>query len=317
MQYKKILPIIGLIILIYVLSKLDFGKLVEVFQQVDPFYGFLAIFSILPLQLVSNFQWQLILKKHNINVSYLYSLKNIYIGYFYGFITPGAIGGYTRVYYLKDESGETIQKCFVNSLIISTIEYLTLLSIALFGAFLFSSRYPSILPFLIFMFVLIVILLFIFIRKKTGKRFIKKLLFSRLFNQYRDKWEIHIDNLYKDIPRIRDLFIPSLISIGGWLAWFTELYLIASLFSIDIPFYNFIFLIPIVTVVSLLPISIQGLGTREAMLIGLFSLFNIPQENVLGFSLLWYVAGWLVPSIIGTIVTLHEMKRKPKVLREL
>ena len=61
MQYKKILPIIGLIIFIYILSTLDFGKLVGVFQKVDTFSGFIAIFAIIPVHLIFNFQWQLVL----------------------------------------------------------------------------------------------------------------------------------------------------------------------------------------------------------------------------------------------------------------
>lgn len=317
MKIIKILPIIGLVIFIYILSTLDLDKLVDVFLQINILYGLLAVFAIIPFHLIFNFEWQLILKRHNINVSFLYSLKNIYIGYFYGFITPGGLGGWTRVYYLKEESGESIQKCFVNSLLVNTIEYLTLLSIGIFGAFLFSSKYPTIFPFFILMFTMIIILLILFIRKDTGKKFINKLLFSRLFNQYRDKWDTHIENLYEDIPKIRDLILPAAISIFGWMFWFSELYLISTLFSINIPFYNFIFILPVVKIISLLPITFQGLGTREAMIIGLFSLFNVPQENALGFSLLWYAATWLYPSIVGAFITFYETKRKNKISKDL
>jgi uncharacterized protein (TIRG00374 family) len=317
MDIKKLLPIIGIILFIYILSTLDIGKIIDVFLQINLIYGLSAILAIIPILIIVNFEWQLILKIHNIHVNFLYSLKNIMIGYFYGFITPGGFGGYTRAFYLKDESGETIQKCFVNILLLSTLDYLTLLLIGIIGAFVISSRFPSIFPIFIFLFILIIMLLVFLIRKETGKVFIRKLLYSKLLNQYSSKWDKYLDNLYEDIPKINQLILPAIISILGWILWFSLLYLISTLFSINVPFYYFIIILPIANIIALLPITIQGLGTREAALIGLFSIFNVPQENILGFSLFWFVISWLIPSIIGTFITIYETKRKPEIKKNL
>ena len=187
MDIKKILPIIGIILLIYILSTLDIGKIIDVFLNINIFYGTISIFALIPILLLLNFEWQLILKKHNIKVSFWYSLKNIFIGFFYGFITPGGLGGYTRAFYLKDESGETIQKCFVNLLILSSVDFLALVSLGIIGGFLLSSIFPRIFPIFVFIFILLLSLLIIFIRKDTGKIFYKKILKSRLLMQYKDK----------------------------------------------------------------------------------------------------------------------------------
>ena len=102
MNYKKIIPLIGFIILIYILLTINLENLFIEISKINLFYLFLSIFSITPIILLSNYQWQILLKKQKIKVTYLYSLKNIFIGYFYGFISPGGYGAYARVLYLKN-----------------------------------------------------------------------------------------------------------------------------------------------------------------------------------------------------------------------
>jgi ubiquinone/menaquinone biosynthesis C-methylase UbiE len=62
-------------------------------------------------------------------------------------------------------------------------------------------------------------------------------------------------------------------------------------------------------VVASIPISIYGLGTREAALISMFSIYNVIPEKILAFSLFCVVIIWLFPSVIGVIVTAFETKK--------
>jgi len=77
MNIKKILPIIGIIILIYLLTILDFTALKELFLNIPPLYAFLCLFSVIPIVISTNIQWQILLKKQKMPVSFSYSLKNI------------------------------------------------------------------------------------------------------------------------------------------------------------------------------------------------------------------------------------------------
>jgi len=309
MSIKKLLPIIGIIILLYILSTMDIGKIISIFSKLNPWYVTASFCSILPIVLIANYQWQFILKKHKIQVSFWYSLKNIFIGFFYGFITPGGLGGYTRAIYLKKESGETLQKCFVNILILNTIDYLTLLSIGVIGGFVLSSKFPNIFPFILILFIIMISLAVFFIHKETGAQFFKKLLQSKLFNPFKEKWTAHIDTIYKDIPTFSDLLIPFSISILSWLLYLSEFYIISKLFAIDVPYIYFILIVAVANIIASLPITIYGLGTREIVLIGLLSGFAVAPESIVSLSLFWFVLVWLFPSIIGAGVTMIENRR--------
>ena len=310
MNIRKLLPAIGIVILIYILITIDIETIISDFSSIKPMYLILSFLSLFPILLMTNFEWQLILKKQKINVSYTYSLKNILIGYFYGFITPGGLGGYTRILYLKDESGEPLQKCVSNILILNTIDYISLLLLGIIGGILVSSKFPHFFILIGILFVIVIALFLLFLLKKeTFERFIKKMVQYRIFNSLREKSGPSLDSFYIDMPHPRDLLVPFILSIFGWILCFSELYLISKLFSIEVPFVYFILIIAIGSVVASLPITIYGLGTREITMISLFSIFNVAPEKIVSLSLFWFVIIWLFPSLLGMAVAVMESRR--------
>ncbi len=310
-KIKKIInffPIVGLIILIYILSTIDLAKILEVFSKINPFYSFLALFSVLPVVLLSNIQWQILLKKQKINVSFFYSLKNIFIGYFYGFITPGGFGAYTRSLYLKTESGCSLPKCVSNIIIFNTIDFLSLLLLGIFGGLILGSLFPSIFFALIFVFIIVVFLFLFFLKKDTSKFFFKKIIQKQFFSNYKDRLSDSIDDFYRDLPGFKDVFLPFLISVFGWLVRFSIFFLISRLFLVDVEFYYFILIVAVANFVGSIPVSIYGLGTRDAALISLLSVFGVYPEKVLALSLFWFAVIWLCPSVIGALITFFETR---------
>ena len=309
MKIKNLLPIFGIIILIIILSTLDLQKIADIFLKINPVYSILSFLIIIPLIILANIGWQIILKKQKINVSFLYSIKNFFIGYFYGFITPGAFGAYIRSIYLSKKSGAQIPKCVSNIIIFNTIEYLTLLILGAIGAIYLSSIF-SYLFFIILLIIILVITLFLFFFKANRSRVLFiKIIQSRIFSTIKDKIEKSLTSFYEDLPKLKETFLPSIISIFGWILKYIMLFFVAKLFFIEIPFFTFIMIMAVAEVISSLPISIYGLGTREATLITIFKVWGIESENIVSFSLFLFVIIWLSPSIIGAVVTFFETKK--------
>ncbi len=309
MDYKKLLPIIGIIILLYIIVTLDLQEIYTVFSNIHPIYSLISFFAILPVVLMTNIQWQILLRKQRIKVSFLYSLKNIFIGYFYGFISPGGIGAYTRALYLEHESKAPLGKCLSNIIIFNTIDYLSLLLLGAIGAIFLSSIYPHLFAVIIAVIFVIVTLLLFFLKKEKSKNIFLKIIQTRIFSSVKDRLTESLDSFYEDLPRFKDVLIPFGISIIGWIVRFTELYFISKLFLIDVSFIYFILIIAVANVIASIPITIYGLGTREASLITMFLFFNVIPEKVLGLSLFWFTIIWFSPSILGAIITYIETKK--------
>ena len=306
MKFRKILPIIGIIILIIILFSLDFDKIIEVFTSINPWYSFLCFFIIVPIIFMANVEWQLLLHKQKIHVSFWYSIKNYFIGYFYGFITPGALGAYTRALYLEEKSKAPLLKCVSNIIILNTIDYISLLILGAIGAIFLSSIFPYLFYTIVF-FIIIFIALFLFIfKKERSKIFFTKIIQSRLFATVKNRLETSIDSFYEDLPRFKDVLLPAGLSISGWIVKYIGFYFISKLFLINVPFIYFILIMAVADVIASLPISTYGLGTREAALISMLSIYNVIPEKILAFSLFCYVIIWLFPSVIGFFVTTFE-----------
>jgi len=311
MKIKKLLPLIGITIFIIILIRLDFNQILEIFQKIEPIYSFLSFFALVPLVLIANIEWQILLKKQKIKVSFWYSLKNFFIGYFYGFITPGGFGAYAKSLYLSDESSVPLPKCLSNIIIFNTVEFTAMLVFGSIGAIILSSIYPYL--FFIIIVVLFVVFLFyiFFFKKERSKNLFSHLLKSNIFSKVKDRLENSIDSFYEDLPRFKDVLLPFFISLFNWFLKYILLFFIAKLFLIEIPIFYFIIIIAVSDVIASVPISIYGLGTREVALITMFTFYDstISTEQIISLSLFWYVVIWVTPSMIGSVVTFYETKK--------
>ena len=309
MNIKKLLPLIGIIFLVLILVFfVDFNKIFAIFLKINPLYTFVCFFALVPLVILANIEWQILLRKQKIHVSFWYSIKNFFIGYFYGFITPGAVGAYTRSLYLQEKSKAPLPKCISNIIIFNTIDYLALLLLGAIGAVFLSSYFPYLFYTIIIVIIFVISLFLFFFKKEKSKILFTKIIKFRIFEMLKYRLEDSIDSFYEDLPRFRDVILPFGISFFGWVLKYVELFFISALFSFNVPFWNFIMIIAVSDVIASIPISIYGLGTREASLLPLFSMFVPTNEQIIGLSLFWFVIIWLTPSIIGVFVTIHETK---------
>jgi len=315
MRLKNLLPVIGLVVFAFILFQLDFSTMFQIFLEIPFVYAILSFFVFVPLLFLVTIEWQLLLKRQRINVSFWYSIKNLFIGYFYGFITPGGLGAYTRSLYLSKESGEPLAKCLSNVVTFNTIEYLALLSLGFVGAVFLSQIYPYLFLVILAVVIIVLSLYLLFVKSDQSQKFFQKLITHSLFSKIAGRLQDSVESFHKDVPNLKDAILPFSLSVTGWVLKYVMLFFIARLFNVSIPFYFFIFIMAVADVISSIPISIYGIGTREAALITMFSvpkLTNgvlISAEQIVSLSLFWFVIIWLTPSVIGAFVTLYETQR--------
>ncbi|MEM9163480.1 MAG: lysylphosphatidylglycerol synthase domain-containing protein [Cyanobacteria bacterium P01_F01_bin.4] len=82
-------------------------------------------------------------------------------------------------------------------------------------------------------------------------------------------------------------------------------FLIARQLGISVSFLALLVFIPIVVVITLLPISLGGLGLKEGLWIYLFSRVGLSSEEALLLSLTVTLLGWLL-SVPGGLILLFK-----------
>jgi len=306
--FKKIVPIIGIFILIYLIIDIGVENIIATFLKISPIYVIVAAALTIPRLLIRNTQWQLLLKKQKIQVSFVKSLKIFLIGYFYGSITPGYLGQMIRIPYMKDETKEPLGKLFVNSTIETAVHGLSLYIMMLIGAFFVAEQYPEIF-FGACVFVGTSVLIYaFFIKKERGEKtfhFMIKLFIPKRFARHMGQF---VDTFYNDFPRIRDYILPFLLGIPAWVIIYSQIYILGLSLDIEVPYFLFLVLYPIANIIAFIPISAAGIGTREATLVFLFSLFGVAPEKAVVLSLAGHLLTDVLTGFYGFIISLTESR---------
>jgi len=281
-------------------------RIIVVFYTIPIQYLLLSFSLIIPIILITNYQWQLLLKKQKILIGFFDSLKILLIGNFYASVTPGGFGGYIKAYYISKKKEEPVEKCLANLLIFETMNFFGLLCLAIVGAVIVLKYYPNFLILIGTLFIIAILVIFILAEKHRSEKIFKSLVRILIYNKIKERLSVSLDLFYQDFPRIKDLITPFFVFIIGWVIYCSEIYLVFRLFLIDIPFLYFIFLYPVVMVIASLPISISGIGTREGALIVLFSIFNVSPEKLVALGLFWMFIIQIIPATIGGFLVIKE-----------
>ena len=312
-QVKKLLPFIGISILLYVVYTLDVHKLITAFQSLNPLFILAALSLNLPQVLIRNSAWQLILKQHKISIGFLASLKIFLIGYFYGTFTPAYSGQLMRMPYLKERTQAPYRKLFINTVIETTLHTLSLYCMMFIGALLVFSQLPQLLYFVIIWLLFVTLVIFYFIKKERGKRFFDILIKHLAPQKLKSYFASFADTFYADFPRLKKLIVPTLLGVLTWVVVFSQEYIVALALGLSIPYLLFLVLYPVANTVGFLPITFAGLGTREFTAIFIFTnLFFVPRETVFVLSIVGFVITDVFTGFIGFLLSLTETRTKEK-----
>ena len=301
---KKILPLIGIIILAYLIYNIGIENLASTFMKISPFHIIAVVLLTIPLAILANIQWQLVLKKQNIQIGFFESLKIAFISSFYSAITPGKIGSYIKVAYLKEKTNEPYGKLFTNSIIFSVISLLSFFCFLFASSLFLINKIPIVFPIICIAFFIFLAIIFFFYKKNRGEKAIHQLISLFIPKKTKKSFEKFADTFYYDFPNAKDLVLPFLIDFLPTIVVYSQLYLIALSLGIQIPYHEFILICPIITAITILPISPSALGTRELTAVYLFSLYGVDPATSVVLSLSGYLLLGLPSICLGAILAL-------------
>lgn len=287
-------------ILYFLFRKMDLGALWATFTSVKPYAVVFVAFFIMFTQSISTYRWSVILKK-DIEVSYLRLLSIYLVGMFFNNFLPTMVGGdLVKGYYLykyTKKGDVALASIFMDRysgfaalMIITTIALIpgyplikgTGLSgffVLLIGGFFAASLVIWVGPLHSWAMNLLSRVHFYGLNKKIDT-------FYKVLMSYKS----HRDILLK-------ISVCSAIVQGGVIIGY---YILGTGLGINVPIGYYFLFIPLTTAISMLPISLSGLGLREGAFVFLFTMVGATKEQALAMSLMWFVTAALV-SVIGGI----------------
>lgn len=292
-----------LLALLLWLSKKNFAKIWQLLRQVNISKFSLAFL----LYIISNIfiAWRLKIvlsaQKIFLNIKELFSLT--FIGYFFTNLMPTSVGGdLVKAYFIAKENKSKVAS-YTSVFVDRILGLFSLVFIA--GIALLVTRRDIQHSFIFWTVGLLFLLCIIFIlfvnNRNLFKRFGDYLGILRLLRFL--KVDAQIKKAYDSISAYKNqkkrLFQALIVSLVAQFILFSAVFILSSSLSVYIPFGKVLLLMPIIFVICMLPVTMNGLGLREWSFVLFFSPYA-GEAAALSFSLL-FLAMFLLSSLIGGI----------------
>ena len=306
MKLSKILPIIGLLIFTYLIYKIGLTEIIQAFTITNYTYFIIAIITVLFVIFFQTYKWNLILKIQKYKIPFKTILKIQLISIFYGFITPARAGSIIRSKYLNEITGKSLVNASSNTIIERILDIASILLLTMIGILLFLNYFSGMINAILAFTLIFAIAAIIFTNKSNTKKFLRFFYEFLLPKKYKLKAREYFYEFYKEMPKKRKLSYPFITCLITWILIYSVSYFVALSIGISLPYYYFITLYPISTLLGMLPISPSGLGVREATLVGIFTTFGIASNQIVAMSLISVILANAIPSVIGFILSLKK-----------
>jgi uncharacterized protein (TIRG00374 family) len=91
----------------------------------------------------------------------------------------------------------------------------------------------------------------------------------------------------------------ALLTLLGWFLIFVLAVYVARLLAIPVDSGFIVLIMPIVTLVELIPFTVSGLGTRDATVVYFFSVIGVGSAQAVGFSIAYVLIGTYLTALVG------------------
>ncbi|OPY36713.1 MAG: hypothetical protein A4E35_01821 [Methanoregula sp. PtaU1.Bin051] len=297
----RVFSVIGFVLFIFILTRIDISSLLTIFTSINPALLLLALAVNCVAVVMKSYKWKIIVGTVNNSFSLSESIRAFLIGFSFSVLTPAKLGDFIRAFYVKNENcstGIALSTVVTDRL----IDIVMLVAISSAGIFLFSYVYHiEILSILLLLLMAagIACAVAVIANKSLLSRILRP--FFNLFvpdamkQKISDYYHEFYEGLFAFYRHRVAFFLAIIIALISWIPPFIYGYLLAASIGIPIGISYFVIIIPIISLLDLLPISISGIGTRDAALIFLFGLQGVTPESAVAFSLLYlFMSYWLV-----------------------
>lgn len=305
--------VVSLGILAYIFTKVvDIRQLWTMLAQANVFYILASIALYFIVQGLSAYRWHLFLKPQGIEVPFSKILAFYFLGMYFNFFLPSAIGGDVfKVYYLNKEtnrlSASTASVFFdrdigmgglvLVAILVAIFKGTTVKGVALAPVFILIGLGFILANLALFYrptYNLLHKLLSLFKMKRVDDKI------ERLFNSvnaYRGKWGL--------------ITLGMIISIGVQVGCAFVNLLAANAIGLTTQngWLDYLVFIPTIGLISMIPISIGGTGWREGAYIWLFQSVGATAEQAAALSVLW-LGIVAITSLPGGVIYVARGSRK-------
>ncbi len=300
-----VMPLFGIAVFVAVVQRAGPARILEVLRQADPAKLVWAPVILAAIAVARGLRWQRVIRSLGIDYSLARATRVWLIAFFASSMTPAKAGDALRAVYLRSDTGRPLGECFLTVFVDRLWDLGFVLGAGIASAMVFSHRYIAIPSASLFVAgaVVIATLAALMTHRGVMRALLKPAFLVLAPARYRDTLSASFHTFY-DAMRAYGENRRRAISMAAWtlLGWaliFTLAMYVAWVLSIPVDPKFLVLIMPIVTLVELIPFTIAGLGTRDATVVYFFSVVGIASPQAVGFSIAYVLIGTYLTALVG------------------
>jgi len=299
-QLKLAARLCGIAIFIYILMGIDIQNLLATTFGIPPVYTIILILFVLPIMLVRGTRWKVITEGLDLTLSVLQATGALCLSHLANLVIPGSLGDLVRVPYMK-QLGNRVDRSIISILVDAVLG-----SIVPFTTGIFAITIILEINITLELFLLCIVWI---IGGYCVYRVIHATLWPRLM-------QARMRRLMRDGLRGKSFFtFPSILTSIGKASialslslsvllfglYITQAYILAISLDMSIDWLYLAVTLGLTSLLTAIPITIQGLGLREGVLLFMLTPLGFGPVRIISFSLTLMLVN-LIPAIAGFVI---------------
>jgi uncharacterized protein (TIRG00374 family) len=303
----KYIKLLGMILLVVILLRTDIPALLDSVKRADSRFLAAALLLGLGSVVVKSFRWWFLTICDGQRYRFSAAVRHYFSSSFTGLVTPGRLGEFTRVYYVKRDLDYPIGRAAATVVVDRLFDLYLLLIVGVTAIFHFGFA-TSIRPSLLSLLISLLLIPLIFVHPRAGRWFSRRtasiLSRSRIGAALRNE-----SDSFFDAMRVL-LSWRLLVGVGSTVLSYSMIlgggYLMTVSLGVSIGLADAALLLGLSSLVSLLPISILGVGTRDTVFILGFMSLGLPESQALAYSAMVLILYFFGTALVGLVCFLAD-----------
>jgi uncharacterized membrane protein YbhN (UPF0104 family) len=296
---KYLRPLGSIAILAWLAWRADWVQIGDSFTHMRPELWLASLSIYLVTQVVSALRWQVFAQPLGFRQSWLHFTRLYFIGMFFNLFLPTSVGGdVARAWYLNAGSGRKMAAA-VSVFVDRLSGLLLLLVLALFGSLAYLGSLPA--------------WVLSSVWGTAGSAllgFLGLLLLKRWLSPF-DRARRLVEGIRYFGSRPWLILGTSLLSLIVQAANVIIVWLLGIAIAAPVPAGYYWILVPMITLLTILPISVNGMGVREGGMVLFLTPLGISEAAAVSLAFLWFSV-FTAASVIGAGVYLVGSLPRPE-----
>jgi uncharacterized protein (TIRG00374 family) len=310
-HYTFLLRLLGIVLIILILTRIDVRKTFELIRSARVFpLAFVAATSFLAV-IMRAWRWHILLRAQGIVLSFPRAVHVYAASYFIGSVTPARVGEVARAYYLARTGACSGWEALPSVLADRLLDVIVVLILGISGLFFWNFLDLSG-TMVVLVSLVLCSSLFLFSPRISGL-VAEKLFFKGPFRRWLKKYEAGGVDFTQGLMALtgRNIVIPFVLTLAIYATYFMQASIIVYALGIPAGYFDIGLALSCAMIVSMVPVTIAGIGTREAALIFFLGRLGISAEQSVSFSLVIFAVFYVLVSLLSAVFHFSLSDRSP------